>query len=308
MEKSIVTKKRKEKIRRKDLIFYVVLIAFPVAHFCVFYLSVNINSILLSFKSYNISQNTVSWVGLANIKAAFGLLQGSVLSNALKNSGMVYVLLLLISVPLALVFSYYIGKKLPVSGLFRVLLFLPGILSAIVMVTIFKSFAERVVPEIYKIMTGKTIRGLIESGESRMATLIFYSIWAGFGVTVLMYSNAISAIPVEITEAGKLDGVNGIKEFWYLTFPMIYPTIVTFIITGIAGIFTNQLNLYSFYGAEAPESVYTMGYWMFVKTKQATDFSGYPILSSMGIMMTLVAVPVTLVVKALMEKFGPSEN
>lgn len=75
----------------------------------------------------------------------------------------------------------------------------------------------------------------------------------------------------------------------------------------MAGIFTNQMNLFSFFGPKAENSLSTFGYYLYSNTQSATT-ADYPYLSSMGIVMTFIAVPLTLLVKFLLEKFGPSTD
>ena len=53
--------------KRKDLIFYIIMIAFPVLQFLVMYIYVNINSILLSFQDFNRDTNQFEFVGFDNI-------------------------------------------------------------------------------------------------------------------------------------------------------------------------------------------------------------------------------------------------
>ncbi|MGN6333704.1 MAG: carbohydrate ABC transporter permease [Motilibacteraceae bacterium] len=65
--------------------------------------------------------------------------------------------------------------------------------------------------------------------------LMIVMIWiqAGFAMTVL--SAAIKAIPDDIVEAARLDGVGGIKLFRYVTLPTIRPAVVVVLTTiGIA--------------------------------------------------------------------------
>lgn len=61
--------------------------------------------------------------------------------------------------------------------------------------------------------------------------LIFVMIWiqAGFAMTVL--SAAIKAIPDEIIEAAKVDGVTGMKLFWWVTMPSVRPAIIVVLTT-----------------------------------------------------------------------------
>jgi uncharacterized FAD-dependent dehydrogenase len=62
------------------------------------------------------------------------------------------------------------------------------------------------------------------------------------------------------------------------------------------------------YGENAPDGVQTYGYYLYVKTQGAKSVAEYPILSAMGVLMTVVVVPVTMLVKQLLEKYGPSED
>ena len=234
-------KKRVLRGKDKDLIFYTLMMLFPVAQFCVMYIGVNFNSILLAFKKIDTMSNTYTWT-FANIRGAFELFTTSpVLLSAAKNSLLAYVVLTFLGTPLGLIFSYYIYKKLPMSNAFRVILFLPSIISGIVMVTIFQFFVERAIPAFASQLFGVKMKGLLENPGSRYATIIFYNLWVGFGTSVLMYSNGMSGISQEIVESAHLDGATGLTEFWKITLPMIYPTLSTFLITGIAGLFTNQI-------------------------------------------------------------------
>ncbi len=105
-----------------------------------------------------------------------------------------------------------------------------------------------------------------------------------------------------------MDGAGALREFFYIIIPSIYPTIVTFIVVGVAGIFTHQMNLYSFYGTSAAAELYTFGYYLYVHTKVATSYADFPELSALGIVLTVVAVAMTMTVKYLLEKFGPSTD
>ena len=96
------------------------------------------------------------------------------------------------------------------------------------------------------------------------------------------------------------------KEFWKITLPLIFPTITVFIVAGVAGFFINQCNIYNFYGNYAPEDISNLGYYMFVKViGESASLSNYPYASALGVMFTLIAAPITLLVKYLLEKFGP---
>lgn len=61
--------------------------------------------------------------------------------------------------------------------------------------------------------------------------LIVVMIWVEAGYAMTILSAAIKAIPEELVEASRLDGLNGRQQFFYLTIPMIRPTIVVVLTT-----------------------------------------------------------------------------
>lgn len=313
-EMNAVSKKTTGRVGLKsDKLFYCLILVFPVLQFVVFYIGVNLNSFLLAFKDISLDESMhyhTSW-SVNAFKDAFDLVQTSEILQVIKVSFLTYFLKTIISLPLGLLFSYYIAKKLSGAGFFRVILFLPSILSAIVMVSLFKYFVNDAIPAVVGKLTGETevLSLLSRSNGVQYATILFYNLWIGFGVSVLMYANAMSGISPSVLDAAKIDGATGLKEFWHVTLPSVFSTVSVFLITGVAAIFTDQFNLYSFYGSDPSVPFKTFGYYLFFQTnKYVNDMSHYPVLSAFGLMMTIVAVPLTFLVKHLLEKFGPRED
>ena len=295
-----------------DKIFYGVMMAWPLLQFVVFYLVVNFNSILLAFQKIDVATNTSTFT-LVNFADAFRALFKTELVPAFRNSFVLYLLNLVCGVGLGLLFSYYISKKMPCSGFFRVLLFMPSILSAVVMTGAFSKFVDAGIPALVKRMSGgeTVISGLLENNKYTVASLMFYNILVGFGTSVLMYSNSMSGISQEIYEAAKIDGAKGMREFVSVTLPMIFGTVSTFLVAGIAGIFTNQMNIIAFYGTNIPDpSWHTLGSYIYAESLKGSASGGaaYPFLSALGIYLTLIAAPITLIVKKLLQKYGPGED
>lgn len=292
---------------KKKLLFYCAFMAWPVLQFAVFYIGVNFNSLLLSFKDidvydfnkFNLTLNNfVNWFVDPALSKQFG--------ESFVVSLEAYLITLIVGVPLGCFFSYYIFKKMPLAGFFRVMLFLPSILSAIVLVPIYVCFVDNVIPQLMKNLGMESVNLL---SDHRFATVMFYNVLVGFGTSVLMYSNKMSSISPEILESAHLDGAGGIREFWYIVLPMAFPTISVFLVTGVAGIFTNQINAFIFFGTNWKSEVRTLGYLMYVKTYNAKqNISEYPQIAALGVILTLIAVPLTFLVRWLLNKFGPSED
>lgn len=300
--------KRKVLLYKNDLIFYSLMMIVPTLIFLIFWVGVNFNSILLAFQKREVATNTVTWTLFGNFS--------NVLSDVFTNSEMKYRLWngflfwwpgVFISIPLSLFVSYYIYKKFPCSGAFRVILYLPSIISGVVMVTIYQFFVERAIPAYANELFHISMRGLLENPDTRFVTILVYNVWFGFGGGTLYYSNAMSSIPQEVVESARIDGATGFREFFYITLPLIYPILSVFLFTCFGGIFTGQGGLYTFYGSAAPVDLQTLGYYMFIETLNSSE-AQYPYLSAMGLLLTIVITPVTLFTKWALQKFGPSED
>src|SRR5690554_2364534 len=85
-------KRRKLNKKQKDLIFYILVLAFPMTQFAIFYLGVNFNSILLAFRSYDVMSGQYIWAGLNNFKEVFADLSNmAMFSIAFRNSIIAFV-------------------------------------------------------------------------------------------------------------------------------------------------------------------------------------------------------------------------
>lgn len=294
---------RKNKKKQDGRLFYYLMFALPIIQFCIFYIGVNINSILLAFKSYDALTGEYSVVGFANFfQFIENITADPALGYAIQNSIIKYVCGWIFSTPFSLLFSYYIFKKKFAYKAMRVLLFLPSILSAMIMSLIFLNISGHILPAF-------GLEDYLARVDTRFAMIIFFNIWIGFGGGVLLYSSAMSSISPSIIEAAHIDGVGAVGEFFHIVMPGIYPTFTTFVVTGVAGIFIDQANVYNFYAEAADIHAYTIGYYLFTQiVGKAAGYTSYPYAAAAGLLFTAVAAPTTLLIKLLMEKFGPSEE
>ena len=124
-EITMLKRKRGLTGRQKDLVFYILILAWPVLQFCVFYIGVNANSFLMAFQKLDLSGRVTEWTFQyveQGFKAFFGLDGTTVFANAFRRSLQVYAVGLFIGTPLGLFFSYYIFKKFPLANMFKVFL------------------------------------------------------------------------------------------------------------------------------------------------------------------------------------------
>lgn len=293
--------------KKRELIFYILMIALPVLQFCIFYIGVNFNSILLAFKSYDRDGKAFHFVGFENFIYQFKEFSlSSTLRGSVVNSLKVWAMTTIVSLPCALMFSFFIYQKMPLSGFFKCILFLPAIIPGMVTIIIYMYFVERAIPTFWEGIFGKDIEGLLQNPSTQYATIFFYNVFLSFGGNMLLLLGGMNTVDQSVREAAQLDGASGFREFYHVVFPKVWSTLTTFLVLGIAGIFSNQFSLYSFYGIAASERLATMGYLLYARTSIAT-IAEYPALACLGVLLTVIIVPVTLGAKALLEKIGPKE-
>lgn len=305
MMESVNTKQNKQtknKLQQGSNIFYAALMAFPVVQFILFYIVVNFKSFGYAFmEQEKISDTELIWrFTFRNITEWFT--NSSKFNDMITTTGMslvYYGITLLIGIPLGLLFAYYIFKKMPASALFRIFLFIPSIIPAAAFVLTYKIILNDVTPVLFGTSDWRF-------DNNQFFFIMFFNLYVGFGTSVLMYANKMFDISPEIVEAATLDGATGIKEFWHIVLPLTYPTLSVFLVTGVALMFTNQYSLFLFHGDPEWRSI---GYYLYILSGSTVGHEQeIPNVAALGLILTLVAIPLTFGVKYCLEKFGPSEE
>lgn len=303
---SLQTKqKEKKKHSKAQIVFATVMLAIPVLQYLVFYVGVNFNSILMAFRTYERTDTgwKSSFAKLSNFRAVFDDIFGKEaveLKAAFGNSFKLCFYNLCLKTPIALFFSYYICKKLFLHRTYRTILFLPNIISSVTLVIMFTYFVD-----------GGLDTGLVF--QQNRVLLVFYWIWSNLGITVLVYSNAMGKIDESIVESARLDGAGPMREFFSIYLPIIFPSIVTFIVSSLSAMFIDQMNLFSFYANSANTEHVTIGYYLYRETQRATvggelTKDAFPELSAFGLILTCICAPITLAIRSLLLKLSGGEE
>ena len=292
----------------KRLLFYIAVLALPLLQFAIFYLYVNFDSIILAFEHYEIKEGggyAVSFAGFENFKNVFEIFQNK--PQLIENSLILFVCEFFIGIPLALLFSYYIYKRKLFGGWFRVILFLPQIISGTVFVIITKILLTEAFP-------ASNLPDLLVNAKiaTRRATLIIFTLFMSFGTNVLLFTGAMTNISPSLVEASELDGCNPVQELVHVTLPCIFPTIVSFIIMTIGTIFTNQMYLFTF--GFQDDKLATIGFFIYSQAQNnsgglvpsSQTVSSYGTLSAFSLLITIVLFPITLGIRKVLLRFGPS--
>ena len=300
-----INRKNRTIIKKGDLLFYCLLLIIPLTQIGIFYFGVNFQSFLMAF------QKQVDGKFIFDISSNIGLFSRDI-SRAgfwrmIGNSFAVYLFTSLTGTFLASIFSYYIYKRRTLANFFKFALFLPSILPALLLVIMFQLFVSNAIPAYTQYLTGLEVPDYLGLGfagtQVRFVIVTIYTIWISFGSQVLVYTGAMDQIPTEVIEAGRIDGTNSFTEFIHIIFPSILSTVGTFLIAGVASIFTNQNNLFSFFNWNSiNENEFTIGYYLYRLVYLDSSHSGYCYAAFLGLVCTLIVVPLSFGVRKIIER------
>ena len=314
--KKIITRKTKRNL------FFGLMIAIPVLIFIIFYGVINFNTILLAFRKYEPLPDSdvgykISFAAFDNFAVVIRMLAYNENWKMVTNSLILWVFKLFIGLSFSIVFSYYVYKKAAGSRFFRVILFLPNIISNLIMVYLFRYFVNNALVSVFGLELG-----LLDNPNTNFATILFFNLWLGFAGQTLMFTSSMASINESVVESAQIDGVNSVNELFYITIPMIYPTLTTFVVISLAEIFVDQMSLVTFYDKfSILPNLRTVGYFLFQQAYESeviptTSWESNPTygklsysqLSAFGVMISAVIIPTSFGVRKLLDLASPSDE
>ncbi len=312
MNTAASAEKKKFKLNRttRKYIFIAELIIIPVINFIIFWVYVNFDTILLTFKRFDVPTASYVWRGFDGYISVFKsmILGGDPGEfNAFVNSFRA-ILINVIILPVTFVISYSFYKKIRFRKFFQVVFFLPNIISLVVLCMMvrhmFSSDFGPIALVIEKI-TGHPTDWLGYNSDKMWGIITVFCIWAGLGGNTVILCGAMQRIPEDIIEAARLDGIGFLREAWSIVLPLVMPTVGVFMI----GVVTSPLSftLQPMLIAVNPgidNKFMTIGWYIF--TSVDTGGSGNMIqAATIGMMFSMLLLPVIIAVRILVEKFTP---
>ena len=323
-----MSKKKQKTIGMKRAeIFCICTLAYMLVHWLIFYVGQNINSILLAFQKFD--PETEKQVFLAsshvfdNFKKFFHDLFQDPSIGKYFLTGALYHLIGVVALPLSWMVSFVIYKKLPLSGLFKVVLFLPSILSAMVIAMIFKYAAldgfRGVWMNILELPYNE-FPSLLYNEKYALPTMIGYQFFFAVNGSLLINIGTMSRTPVDLVEYGKLEGLSLFQEFYTVTLPLMFPMLQVMCLGIFVGFFNAVGPLYALYGDGhaagifMPENIKTFGYYMLtsVISGNANDLGDarymYGYTTAANLSIGLFSIPIVWGTKKLFDLFDPEAD
>ena len=217
------------------LIGLIVFTAFPM-----------IAAVYVSMTDWDIVGNA-SFIGLGNYKMLFS-------SDEFIRSLWVTVRYAVIAVPLiiatSLTMAVLVSKNRKGSSVFRVIYYMPAIVSGVAVAIVFKWILDPSYGLLNGLLSLWGIQGpdWLYDPDWVLPSYLIMAVW-GAGGSLLTYLAALKDIPEDLYGAAMIDGANAFQKVRYITVPLMTPIIFYNLVLGIIGAFRKFTDAYVLGGA-----------------------------------------------------------
>lgn len=177
-------------------------------------------------------------------------------------------------------------------NIFRALLYIPSVLSAILVGFVFNFIFDKSLGTLGKQLGIQVMaNNLLESKSFALAMGILVTSWKSAGWYMVVYIAGLHNIDQSLYDAASVDGVTGWKRFWYVTFPLLAPSFTINMVLAVEHSFKQYDLLYALTGGgpgRASELISMTIYNESFTNKRA----GYG--TALGVILFLIIVAITL--------------
>jgi len=162
--------------------------------------------------------------------------------TALKNTVFLWICNFIPQILLALLLTaWFTDKRSKVKGqgLFKVLFYMPNIITAATIAILFNAFFGYPMGPVNDIVTrlglaSKPVEFLMSKGVAK-GIVIFIQTWMWYGYTMVVLISGVLGISPEIFEAAEVDGANRTQTFFKITIPNIKTILLFTLVTSLIG-------------------------------------------------------------------------
>jgi raffinose/stachyose/melibiose transport system permease protein len=202
------------------------MVAPIVVLFTVFGLYPLARTVQLSLTNWDGLSSSFRYVGASNYVAA---LHDQVWWQSLEHGLLFAAVALTVMDGLGLVLALGVDQKIRGQSVYRVLFYLPPVLSGIVVAIVWKWLYQPYGGPVDELLKAIGLPHLqhawLGDGSTALWAVSIASVWAGVGTPFLLFLAALQNVPEELRDAARVDGASPWGMFRSVTVPALLPTI-----------------------------------------------------------------------------------
>ena len=214
----------KSNLKRTGFLFSCVAPA--VILFAIFMLVPTFNVFRLSLYQRSTFNPNEVFIGMKNFQM---LMKDATFIRSMQNMLLLIVMVTVFTMATALVFAGILTReKLKGQDFFRIVFYIPNILSVVVISGIFSAIYDIDRGLLNSILNLFGKEGILWKGEQHVImSLVIAMVWQAIGYYMVMYMASMSAVPGSLYESAGLDGADRVTQFFQITLPLIWTNIRT---------------------------------------------------------------------------------
>ena len=210
----------------KRTAFILLCVAPAVILFAIFMGVPTFNVFRLSLYQRSTFNPNETFIGLKNFQM---LMRDATFIRSMQNMLLLIVLVTIFTMGTALLFAGILTReKLKGQDFFRIVFYIPNILSVVVISGIFSAIYDVDKGLLNSILHLFGKDGVLWKGEQHVITsLVIAMVWQAIGYYMVMYMSSMAAVPDSLYESAGLDGASRTAQFFQITIPLIWTNIRT---------------------------------------------------------------------------------
>ena len=247
-------------------------------------------TIVLSFQDYSSSIYNATYIGLNNYIELF---KNPIFYKVLINTFLYLIIAVPILAIIPLFLAILLNQQIRGITLYKILIYLPVIVSIVVAAIAFKwLYAEQGILNYILNLIGLNSIGWLTDTKWALISVIVVTIWKGIGYYMMIYLAALMSVPKELYEACDIDGANFWTKHLTVTIPHIMPTIA--LVTTISSISAMKVfaEIYVMTKGGPLNSSKTIVYYIYERAFENLDL-GYA--SAMAIVLLIIVMIFSLI-------------
>ncbi len=258
-------------------------------------------TVFYSFTDYtDMNPVNLHFVGISNYLKVF---HTPLMTTAIKNSVIYAILLTSFQTILALPLAVVLDKKLKTRNLLRAVYFFPAVFSSLIIGYlwnfIMSSSDYGLVNNLFHRMGLETFNFF--TANRALFSVIFTQVWQWTGWAMVIYLANLQSIFKDLYEAADIDGTSGLQRFFYITLPLMCPSVKIIVVTGLIGgmkVFDIIYSMTSGGPGNATETVMT------VMMKKGISDGFYSTGAAFGVCFFIIVLVISAFVTKLMGKWS----
>ncbi len=281
-------------LERRRWLWAYAFIAIPLLFFLAIRIGPTLYAVWVSLHKWDPIALQRPFIGLDNYRT---LASDEVFWTAMRNTWIYVIVGVPVSLAISLVIALGLQRLTHYVGFYRVLYFAPYVTSLVAVGWVWRWMY---MPNgLFNDVVGWVGLGPYQwlgSPNTAIYAIIVTTIWQGLGFQIIIFLAGLESIPAVYHEAAAIDGASSWQRFRDITIPMLNPTLVFLIITGVISnlqVFT-QIRSMSSSGTGGPlNSTISVVLYVYQQAFQALPAKmGYA--SSMTVVLFLMILAITI--------------